>query len=219
METPSASGHPPYSPEQDRRAGQFWQGVTDTVIDFGVNAVTGRGLWNLPSGISANYNGFRNAGYNKVDAAFMTDITMFSPVGKVGELIDGQSWQGADLGRPLGPYDYGSRGTSVTIDAAMVAVVVKIGSVTSAGGPRTTPGGRIITDHAWQQMTKPPPGRVPMTMAEVDQVIQNGVVRKIQDHPQGPTATIQVRDMPGKPQVVVDAATGRTIVTVIKNKP
>ena len=87
------------------------------------------------------------------------------------------------------------------------------------GGPAKTPGGRIITDHAARQMTTPPPGRVPMTVQEIDQVLNTGnKITKINPHPQGTTVTVQQTGMAGKPKVVVDAATGSRVVTVIKNK-
>jgi hypothetical protein len=57
-----------------------------------------------------------------------------------------------------------------------------------------------------------------MTKAEVDEVLdQANRIRKVTPHPQGDTVTVQNTRMPGKPQVVVDAATGRRVVTVIKN--
>ena len=87
------------------------------------------------------------------------------------------------------------------------------------GGPAETPGGRIITDHAARQMTTPPPGRVPMTAEEIDKVLDTGnKITKINPHPQGTTVTVQQTGMSGKPKVVVDAATGNRVVTVIKNK-
>jgi len=42
-------------------------------------------------------------------------------------------------------------------------------------------------------------------------------VRKVTIKADGDTVTVQRPDLPGKPQVVVDAATGKRVVTVIKN--
>ncbi|MEA2604011.1 MAG: hypothetical protein QOF89_5003 [Acidobacteriota bacterium] len=87
------------------------------------------------------------------------------------------------------------------------------------GRPPYTPGGRTITPHAAERMMTPPPGRAPMTMEEVDAVLDKGTkIRKVSPHPLGDTVTVQHPGLPGKPQVVVDAATGRRVVTVVKNK-
>ena len=85
-------------------------------------------------------------------------------------------------------------------------------------GTTTTPGGRTVMDHAARRMTNPPAGRAPMTMQEIDQVLDTGdKIRKVTPHPQGTTVTVQSTTMPGKPQVVIDAATGKRVITVIKN--
>ncbi len=87
------------------------------------------------------------------------------------------------------------------------------------GGNTTTEGGREIMDHAARRMTDPPAGRATMTMEEIDQVLDTGdKIRKITPHPAGTTVTVQSTTMPGKPQVVVDAATGQRVITVIKNR-
>jgi hypothetical protein len=84
----------------------------------------------------------------------------------------------------------------------------------------TTPGGRALTDHALDRMTNPPPGRAPMTPSEVDQVLDTAnKIKMISVHPKGNTITVQNTTMPGKPQVVVDAETGRRVISVIKNRP
>lgn len=57
-----------------------------------------------------------------------------------------------------------------------------------------------------------------MTPEEVDDVLDEGETIKTQDHPQGKTRTVQNKDMPGKPKVVVDDETGARVITVIKNK-
>jgi len=58
-----------------------------------------------------------------------------------------------------------------------------------------------------------------MTMAEVDQVLDTAtVITKLTPHPQGTTVTVQNPGMPGRPQVVVDAATGLRVVSVIKSR-
>ena len=56
-----------------------------------------------------------------------------------------------------------------------------------------------------------------MSVHEVDEVLDQGTrIRKVSPHPQGATVTVQHPAMPGKPQVVVDAATGRRVITVIR---
>jgi len=88
------------------------------------------------------------------------------------------------------------------------------------GGPAKTPGGRTIMDHAARRMTDPPPGRGALTMGEVDKVLDTGnKIKKITPHSEGTTVTVQHTGMPGKPQVVVDAATGKKVITVIKDRP
>jgi len=87
------------------------------------------------------------------------------------------------------------------------------------GEDAVTPKGRVVTPHAAERMVQPPDGRDPMTLGEIDQVLDRGTrIRKVTHHPQGDTITIQHPGMPGKPQVVVDAATGKRVITVIKNK-
>jgi hypothetical protein len=55
-------------------------------------------------------------------------------------------------------------------------------------------------------------------MEEIDRVLDSGTkIRKIDmNHPEGPTVTVQHPGLPGRPQVVVDADTGKRVVTVIK---
>ena len=68
-------------------------------------------------------------------------------------------------------------------------------------------------------MVQPPPGRAPMTMEEVDLVLETAdKIKKVTPHPAGTTVTVQSTKLPGKPQVVVDAETGRRVITVIKHK-
>ncbi|NOU26338.1 MAG: RHS repeat-associated core domain-containing protein [Polyangiaceae bacterium] len=87
------------------------------------------------------------------------------------------------------------------------------------GQEPVTPGGRTIMSHAAERMVQPPKGRAPMTMAEVDQVLDTAdKIRKVSPHPDGATITLQSTTMPGKPQVVVDAATGRRVITVVKQR-
>nr|WP_320049937.1 RHS repeat-associated core domain-containing protein [uncultured Desulfuromonas sp.] len=82
----------------------------------------------------------------------------------------------------------------------------------------TTPGGRILTEHAIKRMTNPPKGRAPMTVAEVDKVLDTAnKVKKMNFHPEGDTITVQNTNLSGKPQVVVDSETGKRVITVIKN--
>lgn len=86
------------------------------------------------------------------------------------------------------------------------------------GESPVTPKGRMITTHAAERMTTPPIGRAQMTTAEVDEVLDKGDrIKKLSHHRDGDTITIQSTTMPGKPQVVVDAATGNRVITVIKN--
>ncbi|WP_217644367.1 hypothetical protein, partial [Paracidovorax konjaci] len=85
-----------------------------------------------------------------------------------------------------------------------------------SGCPALTPDGRVLTEHALERMMNPPTGRAPMTPSEVDLVLNGATnIRKMSPHPQGNTLTIQNRNMPGAPQVVVDAATGLRVITVI----
>jgi hypothetical protein len=58
-----------------------------------------------------------------------------------------------------------------------------------------------------------------MTREEVDRVLDTATrVKQLTVHPEGDTITVQRPDLPGKPQVVVDAATGKRVITVIKNR-
>jgi RHS repeat-associated protein len=82
-----------------------------------------------------------------------------------------------------------------------------------------TPGGRTISPHAAERMVQDAKGRVPMTKQQVDQVLDQGdVIRKISPHPEGDTITVRNTKMQGKPEVVVDAETGKRIVTVVNPK-
>jgi hypothetical protein len=86
------------------------------------------------------------------------------------------------------------------------------------GVPPVTPKGRVISAHAADRMTRPPTGRGTMALTEVDEVLDSGNrIKKLTHHRDGDTITIQSTTMPGKPQVVVDAATGKRVITVIKN--
>lgn len=103
---------------------------------------------------------------------------------------------------------------------ALMAYDYEFASQKILGERPFTPGGRTITPHAAEQMVEPPPGRVPMSIQEVDQVLDTATrVRKITPHPEGTTVPVQRPDLSGRPQVVVDAATGERVITVIKNKP
>jgi hypothetical protein len=83
-------------------------------------------------------------------------------------------------------------------------------------GTTTTPGGRQIMFHAADRMVNPPAGRVAMSPADIDQVLDGATsVDKMSYHPQGDTLTIRNANMPGSPRVIVDAATGQRIITVI----
>lgn len=83
-------------------------------------------------------------------------------------------------------------------------------------GTATTPAGRQIMFHAADRMVNPPSGRAPMSPAQVDQVLDGATsVVKRQYHPLGGTLTIENANMPGRPRVIVDEATGQRIITVI----
>ena len=55
-----------------------------------------------------------------------------------------------------------------------------------------------------------------MTPEQVDQVLDGAtrVVKRLY-HPEGNTLTIENANMPGRPRVIVDEATGTRIITVI----
>lgn len=83
-------------------------------------------------------------------------------------------------------------------------------------GTTKTPGGRQIMFHAADRMVNPPPGRAPMTVEQVDEVLDKATnLRKISYHRLGDTLTIQNKSMPGSPEVVVDAKSGSRVITVI----
>jgi hypothetical protein len=55
-----------------------------------------------------------------------------------------------------------------------------------------------------------------MSPAEVDQVLDGATrVVKRSFHPEGNTLTVENANMPGRPRVVVDEATGQRVITVI----
>ena len=81
-----------------------------------------------------------------------------------------------------------------------------------------TSDGKFITPHAAERMVNPPPGRSKMSIEEIEEVLKNPTsIKKISAHPEGYTITIQNKNMPGKPQVII-SDDGLRIVTVIKNK-
>lgn len=83
-------------------------------------------------------------------------------------------------------------------------------------GTATTPDGRQIMFHAADRMVNPPAGRLPMSPAEVDQVLNGATsIVKRQYHPMGGTLTIENANMAGRPRVIVDEASGQRIITVI----
>jgi hypothetical protein len=59
-----------------------------------------------------------------------------------------------------------------------------------------------------------------MNITDVDKVLNQGnVIKKVNvNNPKGTTVTVQDTQMPGRPQVTVDAATERRIVTVVQPK-
>lgn len=83
-------------------------------------------------------------------------------------------------------------------------------------GTTTTPGGRQINFHAADRMVNSPAGRAHMSPGEVDQVLDGATrIVKRSFHPQGNTLTIENANMPGRPRVIVDEATGSRVITVI----
>jgi hypothetical protein len=58
-----------------------------------------------------------------------------------------------------------------------------------------------------------------MSPAEIDQVLDGATsIVKRNYHPEGNTLTIQNANLPGKPRVIVDEATGSRVITVINPK-
>ena len=81
-----------------------------------------------------------------------------------------------------------------------------------------TPGGRTITAHAAERMANPPVGRAPTSMRDIDHFLDTVTeIRKITPHPLGDTITLRNANSTIK-EVVVDAATGLRIITVINPK-
>jgi RHS repeat-associated protein len=126
------------------------------------------------------------------------------PIGIPGELVFGA----------LGTYARVAR----TLSEAERAPAVFDGEYATRQllGTTTTPGGRNIMSHAADRMVNPPKGRVPMSPAEVDDVLDGATsVVKRSYHPEGDTLTIENSNMPGRPRVIVDEATGQRVITVI----
>jgi hypothetical protein len=112
-------------------------------------------------------------------------------------------------------------GANTTANPASRAVVVFDGEFATKQllGTSTTPGGRTINFHAADRMVNPPAGRLPMSPAEIDQVLDGATsIVKRNYHPEGNTLTIQNANLPGKPRVIVDEATGSRVITVINPK-
>jgi len=83
-------------------------------------------------------------------------------------------------------------------------------------GTTRTPAGRSIMFHAADRMVNAPKGRIPMSAEDVDQVLDGATrIAKRSYHPQGNTLMIENSNMPGRPRVVVDEATGQRVITVI----
>ena len=81
--------------------------------------------------------------------------------------------------------------------------------------PSKTPNGLKITPHAADRMGNPPVGRVKMTPEEVDDVVRQDILRKVNE--ESGTLTYWNPSQPGKPQVIVSDDLQR-VVSVIKNK-
>lgn len=131
---------------------------------------------------------------------------------------------GADAGGLLAPgvtgLGLGVRAAGVTKSADNLPIPFDGAHATKQLlGTTKTPGGRDINFHAADRMVNPPKGRSQMSPADVDAVLDGATnIRKRSFHPQGNTLTIQNRNLPGKPQVVVDEATGNRVITVINPK-
>jgi len=173
----------------------------------------------LGYGIDRNNNGLRDA--SGAGARIIAQ----------GALALGEAYAMGRLGAPVpggGKMPKGSKaGTpkliACPVDAAESGSLLpvkydpKFAAEQLLGGNTVTPGGRTIMDHAARRMVDPPAGRAGMTMQEIDQVLDTGTkIKKVTPHPMGTTVTVQHPGMPGKPQVVVDGATGQRVITVIK---
>lgn len=65
-------------------------------------------------------------------------------------------------------------------------------------------------------MVYPPPGRVPTSIKEIDNFLDTATeLRKVTPHPLGDTLTLRNNNIPTIKEIVVDAATGKRIITVI----
>jgi hypothetical protein len=72
-----------------------------------------------------------------------------------------------------------------------------------------------ITAHAAERMATPPRGRIPTSVSQVDEFLDSATqVRKVSHHALGDTITLRNTNSPIK-EVVVDAATGNRVITVI----
>lgn len=130
------------------------------------------------------------------------------------------------------------QGDLIAVETVTVTDVTVTGAAAEAGGSalvkydadfaaqqilksptNVTQGGRTISVHAAERMMTPPAGRAPTTMAEIDQFLDTATqVRKISPHPLGDTITLRNATAPRVKEVVVDAATGQRVITVITPK-
>jgi RHS repeat-associated protein len=180
-----------------KASGDGWTGrAVDPVVGKDTSPPSTR---NIPSRSSAEY------------AASVGDYDLPEPPPKQADAVEQRpSWQ-----RSEGDVANTSRKSTALVkyDGTFAAQQI-------LGEEPTTPGGRSIGPHAAERMVKPPPGRAPMTKSEIDQVLDTGtLIKKVTPHPEGDTVTVQHPGLPGKPQVVVDAATGKRVITVIKGRP
>jgi RHS repeat-associated protein len=122
------------------------------------------------------------------------------------------------LGSAIGGLFRRGRGNDIVPNSNLPVPIGERTAIDVLGGPAVTPGGRTITDHAARQMRNPPPGRVQASPLDVDAVLDGGQVRKRSFPVGGETLTIRNSSLPGNPDVVVDAATGNRVITVIKRE-
>jgi len=243
----AAGSLPSYGPDVTfdlRYPGQQWD--EESGLAFNINRyydkTSGRYIQADPIGLDGGWNRFGYVGgnpLNAVDPQGLSPVLInganwaanrvqmlyyrFGPA--ITEFIAGASGVNGALVSPavVNPLVaqipmYASRMTPV---AAGIVEAVETGAFACAikTAPTYTPGGRLLTEHALERMTMPPPGRIPMTAADVDLVLDQATnIRKMSPHPLGDTLTIQNKNLPGSPQVVVDALTGQRVITVINPK-
>lgn len=196
---------------------QFVEQVADapSQIDQGFEAI-GDGILEKDFDKSAN-------GVAQVCGGVSTIITAAIPLAKAGALAKPRQpitlfgKNGAPVLKPKAPTPASSTAL-VPYDSSFAASQATSEAARILGRDPVTPNGRSIMFHAADRMVNPPKGRAPMTLEEVDRVLDSGTkIKKI--NPKNGSVTVQHPGMPGKPQVVVDGETGERVITVIKNTP